>query len=219
MLLPEVLAYARGALPPPPARVLEVGAGRGELAAALAAAGYDIVAIDPAGHVPSVQNVHLHELEAPDASFDAALAVVSLHHVEPLDVSCERLGALVRPGGALVIDELDIERYDERAIAWWIARHGSDKSPADLLAMLEHHLHPIARIRAALAPWFALGEPVPGPYLYRWELPPGLRAAEEDAIAAGRIPAVGVRLMGRRTPPADSDGPAGTGPSRRHPAP
>jgi len=43
-----VAAFVRGALPPPPARVLEVGAGSGELAAALREAGYDVVAIDPA---------------------------------------------------------------------------------------------------------------------------------------------------------------------------
>jgi SAM-dependent methyltransferase len=198
VLFPELLAFARGALPPPPARVLEVGAGRGELAAALAAAGYEVVAIDPAGHVAAVEPVHLHEYEAPDASFDAALAVVSLHHVEPLEESCARLGALVRPGGSLVIDEFDVDRYDERAAAWWLARSGHDHTHAEMVADLRRHLHPISRIRSALAPWFEVGEPVPGPYLYRWELPPGLRGAEEDAIAGGRIPAVGARLVGRR---------------------
>ena len=49
MLSPDAVAYARAALPPPPARVLEVGAGEGELAAVLGAAGYDVTAIDPRG--------------------------------------------------------------------------------------------------------------------------------------------------------------------------
>src|SRR4029078_7159770 len=35
MVEPGVLAFARGSLPPPPARVLEIGAGDGELAASL----------------------------------------------------------------------------------------------------------------------------------------------------------------------------------------
>ena len=34
MLAPDVIAFAREALPAPPARVLEIGAGDGELAAA-----------------------------------------------------------------------------------------------------------------------------------------------------------------------------------------
>ena len=53
----DVIAFVRAALPPPPARVLEVGAGDGELAAALAAAGYDVVAIDPASEADGVRPV------------------------------------------------------------------------------------------------------------------------------------------------------------------
>ena len=40
-------AFVLSQLPPPPARVLEVGCGAGELALALDAAGYDVVAVDP----------------------------------------------------------------------------------------------------------------------------------------------------------------------------
>src|SRR4051812_8862849 len=71
---PGVVAFVHAALPPPPARVLEVGAGQGKLAAALRAAGYDVVAIDPqrtaAGlhihgdpaHWPADLREHLHPL-------------------------------------------------------------------------------------------------------------------------------------------------------------
>jgi hypothetical protein len=59
-------------------------------------------------------------------------------------------------------------------------------------------MHPVAAIRAALAPAFDLGEPVPGPYLYRWELHPALRPVEEALIAAGDLPATGARLVGIR---------------------
>jgi hypothetical protein len=34
-----------------------------------------------------------------------------------------------------------------------------------------------------------------GPYLYRWDLPPGLRGAEEQLIAEGQIPATGGRFI------------------------
>jgi len=203
VLADDVLAFVSGALQAPPARVLEVGAGGGELAAALVERGYEVVAIDPASEGPPVLPVPLHELDEPAASFDAAVAVVSLHHVEPLDESCRWLGELVRPAGTLVVDEFDVERYDERAARWWLqqrsaTRHEHEREPGEMVAELRAHLHPLDRMSAALAPWFALEQPVRGPYLHRWELPPGLRGAEERLIAAGELPATGVRIVGRR---------------------
>jgi SAM-dependent methyltransferase len=196
----DVTAFVRATLPAPPARVLEVGAGDGELAAALAKAGYEVVAIDPAADTPAVRPVALHALDEPSASFDAALAVVSLHHVEPLEESCRRLAELVRPGGALAIDEFDLDRFDERAARWWLAHSDHAAEPAEVLATLREHLHSLTRLREALDPWFALGEPVRGPYLHRWNLPPGLREPEERLIASGELPAVGARLVGVRRP-------------------
>src|SRR5581483_6770091 len=104
----------------PPARLLEIGAGDGELARALAADGYDVLAIDPAPRGPDVQEVGLLELDAPPGSFDAALAVTSLHHVEPLEPSLRRLAGMLSPGAALVVDEFDVGTFDERAAAWWL---------------------------------------------------------------------------------------------------
>jgi SAM-dependent methyltransferase len=199
-----VVAFVRAALPPPPARVLEVGAGRGELAAALRAAGWDVVAIDPAADgAPGVEPVALLDAALEEASFDAALAVVSLHHVEPLAESCARLAEVVRGGGPLVIDEFDVERFDERAAGWLAAQRGAagfdvHGYPADWPADLQEHLHPLAEVRDALAPGFALGEPVRGAYLYRWDLDPALQAVEERLVADGALPATGARLVGIR---------------------
>jgi 2-polyprenyl-3-methyl-5-hydroxy-6-metoxy-1,4-benzoquinol methylase len=98
VVAPDVLAFVRAALPPAPARVLEIGAGSGELAAALRAGGHDVTAIDPAAEDGTgVERAALIEVRG---SFDAALAVVSLHHVEPLEASCAHLATLVRPGAA-----------------------------------------------------------------------------------------------------------------------
>ncbi len=201
MLSRAVMTFVRAALPPAPARVLEVGAGTGELAGALTDAGYEVVAIDPAAQSPAVRAVSLHEVDEPYASFDAAVAVVSLHHVEPLGESCRRLGELVRPGGALVVDELDLERFDERAAQWVIDQRGPREGSSEaqeMLAGLREHLHPLGSIHDALEEWFLLPEPVRGPYLYRWELPPGLRDVEEQLIADGRLPAIGARMAGTR---------------------
>jgi SAM-dependent methyltransferase len=198
MPAPDVIAYVRATLPPPPGRVLEIGAGDGELAVALADAGYEVVAIDPASEIEAVRPVALHELDEPDASFDAAVAIVSLHHVEPLEESFARLAALVRPGGLLVIDEVDFERFDERAARWWLDHADRDDDPAEMVAAVRGHMHTLARLSEALAPHFATGEPIRGPYLYRWHLPPGLREPEVDLIAAGALPATGARLVSRR---------------------
>jgi SAM-dependent methyltransferase len=203
VLATDVLAFARAALPPPPARVVEIGAGRGELAAALRAAGYEIRAIDPAAEDGTgVERAALLDV---DGTFDAALAVVSLHHVEPLGESCAHLATLVRPGGPLVIDEIDATRLDERAAAWWLAQRRAvgeaedhDHDPAAVVAYVREHVHPLSALREALVPYFSLGEPVPGPYLHRWNLEPGLRDAEEHLIATGRLPALGARLVGTR---------------------
>jgi 2-polyprenyl-3-methyl-5-hydroxy-6-metoxy-1,4-benzoquinol methylase len=199
MPTPEVHAFVRAALPPPPLRVLEIGAGGGELAVELAAAGYDVLAIDPAGGPDGIRQVALHEVAEPPGSFGAAVAVVSLHHVEPLEASFRRLAELVRPGGTLAFDEIDVDRLDERAARWWLAHSGHEAAPDELIAGMREH-HSLARLREELGEWFALGEPVRGAYMHRWNLPPGLREEEEQLIAAGELPAFGARLVGVRRP-------------------
>jgi hypothetical protein len=69
-------AFVRGSLPPPPARVLEIGAGKGELAGVLSDAGYAMTAIDPAAEPGGV--VRRCSLLETRGSFDVAVAVVSL---------------------------------------------------------------------------------------------------------------------------------------------
>jgi SAM-dependent methyltransferase len=178
-------------------RVLEVGAGEGELAAVLSGAGYDVTAIDPRGGTGVLQ-VALEDLDAPPRSFDAAVAMVSLHHVVPLGKSLRRLSEVLRHGARLVVDEFDVDRLDERAAAWWLTHSGMPHSPADHVAMMREHLHSLAHIREELAPWFDVSEAVPGAYLYRWKVDPAIRDEEEARIAAGEIPATGARFVAVR---------------------
>jgi hypothetical protein len=135
--------------------------------------------------------------------------------VEPLPESCERLAELLSSGGRLVLDELDVARFDRRAARWWLEQqavagergehethhdehHDRPSTPEELLDFLHQHCHRLSLVSSALEPWFALEEPVRGPYLYRWYLPPELRAVEEGLIAAQELPATGARLLGVR---------------------
>ena len=202
MLSLDVVAFVQAALGPDPQRVLEVGAGDGELAAALRETGHEVTAIDPAGDADGVRPVALLDLDEPAGAFDAAVAIVSLHHLEPLEASLAHLATLVRPGGTLVVDEIDVERLDERATRWWVGQRaamGAElRDPAELVTEMRGHIHSLARVRDGLAEWFALGEPVRGPYLHRWSLPLSLRESEVELLASGVLPATGARLVGIR---------------------
>jgi len=203
-LISDLLAFVRGNVAPPPSRLLEIGAGDGALARALAGAGYDVLAIDPEPSGANVRPVALQELTELPGSFAAAIAVTSLHHVEPLEQSLEHLAELLEPGGVLVVDEFDVAAFDRRAAEWWLRQRlvlgaAERRSPDELVGEHRGHLHPLARIVAALERHFHVGTPVYGPYLYRWDLDESFRSREEEAIARGEIPAVGARLLAHRS--------------------
>jgi 2-polyprenyl-3-methyl-5-hydroxy-6-metoxy-1,4-benzoquinol methylase len=204
MLDSDAAAWVRNRLPGPPARLLEVGAGEGELAAQLRADGYKVTAIDPAGGGDGVEQVALLDLEATEGEFDAAVAMLSLHHVDPLDASLARLAAALRPGAPLVVDEFDVAAFDRRAADWLLARwhdqgrevHGDAGA---MTADVRDHLHPVALVRERLSEaGFAVGALEPVPYLHRWHLEPGLHGAETKLIASGQLPQTGARFVATR---------------------
>jgi SAM-dependent methyltransferase len=201
----EVEAWVRSQLPPPPARVLEVGAGNGDLARTLRGLGYEVTAIDPKSEARDVEPVALADLPEPPRPYDAAIAVVSLHHVEPLEPSVERLAAVMAPGAPLLLDEFDVLALDERAAGWWLEQRRArgeqeSETAAEVVANMRAKLHSIDRLVGALRGDYDVDERRRGTYLYRWKLDESLRPAEEELVAAGELPPTGVRIIARRRP-------------------
>jgi SAM-dependent methyltransferase len=180
--------------------VLEVGCGEGDLARALDAAGYRVLAIDPQAPEGAIfRRVTIEELD--DAGpFDAAVASYSLHHIENLDRALDRLASLLKPRGTLVIEEFGWDRLDRETAAWY-ARRQEEQSVETALAewATEHEgLHGFTDMRAALDDRFEEHIFEWRPYLYRCLDRDDLEANERDAITRGEIQAIGFRYIGIR---------------------
>src|SRR5918998_551621 len=89
--VPALKEFVLSQLAAPPARVLEVGCGEGELARAMAGEGYEVVAIDPdAPEGPIFRRTTIEEFDDP-GPFDAVVASRSLHHVHDLGGALDKL--------------------------------------------------------------------------------------------------------------------------------
>jgi SAM-dependent methyltransferase len=104
-------------------RVLEVGAGRGDLARRLQAQGLHVTAVDLAlpgrESTSGVRWVETDFLGFEDEPYDAVIFTASLHHVSPLAKAVERAWRLVVPGGLLVVDDFDHVAPDEPTARWY----------------------------------------------------------------------------------------------------
>ena len=175
-------------LGPPAARVLEVGCGQGQLALALDALGYDVVAVDPvAPEGPIFRRIEIEEL-VDSQRFDAAVASYSLHHVVDLDLVLDKLRVLLKPEGVLVVDEFGWDLIDEATAG----RYGVDLAGWDR----EHdELHRFAELRKGLENRFVERHFTREPYFCRHT------DADEDEerrlIETGEILPLGFRFVGR----------------------
>jgi SAM-dependent methyltransferase len=112
----ELTDFVLSQLPEPPARVLEVGCGEGELARALAGAGHEVVAVDP--EAPEGVIFRRTSIEAFDepGPFDAVVASLSLHHVHDLGGVLDKLVRMLR--GPLILNEHAWDRLDPMTPEW-----------------------------------------------------------------------------------------------------
>jgi SAM-dependent methyltransferase len=192
----EVTAWVRSQLPPAPARVLEVGCGDGKLAWALAAAGYDVLAIDPVAPKGEIFRRTTIEALSDPSSFDAVVASRSLHHVHDLDEVLAKIGRLAP---LLILDEFAWDRLDEPTARWYDEqrrRSGGPPPPASEWRSRHEHLHGFEALRAGLARHFVERKFSLVPYLYRYLHVPELEPREAELIAAGEIRALSFRYVG-----------------------
>ena len=196
---------------PPPARLLEIGCGDGELARALAADGYDVLGIDPAAPEGDIfRRVVLEELE-PGGTYDVVVASLALHHVENLDAAVDRIASRLGPTGTLVLQEWAKERLAGKTARWYHAQltaHAPESDHGDMpdsfelwLCQTDEHLadiHPFGDVRDALARRFHANVVEWVPFLYSRGLDDTLEPEERSLIESRVIAATGVLYVGRR---------------------
>ena len=118
----RVEEFVLGQIGDPPARVLEVGCGKGELARALARVGHSVTAIDPRAPEGLIfRSVGIEEFSDAEP-FDHVVASLSLHHVEDLGRALDKVVDSLRPGGTLVVVEFAWDRIDEATAEWALGR-------------------------------------------------------------------------------------------------
>ena len=164
----RTLAWLRSELGGRPCRILEVGCGRGEVAAGLIGQGHDVLAIDVDPEcierarergVPAEVGQFPRVPDSPDQRFDAVLFGRVLHHIESLSAACRRCDwfwGLLRVGRDLGIVPADEWNWDAVPLDGW-------REPSR-----EHGLHTGAAMLEALAERFDPEPSTGAPYAYRW---------------------------------------------------
>jgi hypothetical protein len=194
----DFATFVLSQLPPPPARVLEVGCGdEGGVTPALLDAGYDVVAIDPrAPEGPPYLRVTLEELDEP-GPFAAAVAGRVLHHVHPLAPALDKLVALAP---LLLADEFSWDRIDAATQDWYESQHAllraaghEPRGWASLDEWRARHpgLHREETLRAELDARYETRFFERVPYLHRWLRGPASESLERTLIDAGAIEPLG----------------------------
>jgi SAM-dependent methyltransferase len=204
--------FVAASLSPAPARVLEVGCGRGDLARAIAALGYEVVAIDPEAPEGAIfRSLSLEDFDEP-GPFDAVVASRSLHHLPDLGGALDKIAALLGPGGVLVLNEHAWDRMDEATARWFLDRwsEADPEAPRSLEEFLEYWradhagLHGYEAMRGELDRRFLERFFAWTPYRHG-ELGDAVHQDEIQAlIEAGEIRATGFRYVGERLPVANA---------------
>lgn len=184
----------------PGVRILEVGAGRGEVAKRLRSLGHSVVAIDTDDDAVETARqdgndvIHADFLAFRADPFDAIVFTRSLHHLSPLAAAIERARALLSSGGTIVIEDFAFDEMNHATADWLhnelrtlstdgVLNTRDEGFGAELLseggnlaAWKNHHdgkhqIHTATQITAGVARVFQIAERGEAPYLYRYIAP------------------------------------------------
>jgi SAM-dependent methyltransferase len=125
-------------LPPPPARILDLGCGTGWTSRFFARAGYDVVGVDIAPEMIRLANkqkeaegltnisflVSDYETLTFRDEFDAVVFFDSLHHAEKEQLAVQRAFAALKPGGMCLAVEPGYGHHDSDVARTAVAAHG-----------------------------------------------------------------------------------------------
>jgi 2-polyprenyl-3-methyl-5-hydroxy-6-metoxy-1,4-benzoquinol methylase len=147
------LSYLR-ALHPPPARLLDAGAGRGRFVAAASVAGYDAFGIDPsprgAPGAPPIRSASIEDAQIEQGSLDVVSLWHVLEHLEDPGAALERIAMWLRPGAGLLIGVPNLASVQARlgGERWYhldVPRHRVHFTVAGLHAVLRGHGYSVVR--------------------------------------------------------------------------
>jgi len=213
--LDAIWSPVRTRLPPPPARVVEIGCGSlGGFVPALRADGFEALGVDPqAPEGPEYRRVPFEHVELKD-QVDVVIASTSLHHVDDPDEVVARIASTLVPGGRIVVVEWAWEEFDEPTARWCFERLGPDDEPGWLHRRRDEwrasgrswsesfqdwarqeRLHAARDLLARLEDRFRREHLARGPYFFV-ELAGTTERDELAAIEAGRIRAARVDYVG-----------------------
>ncbi len=166
--LTSMLPFVREQLPPPPARIVEIGCGSlGGFVPALVADGHAAVGVDPAAPEGTTFHRMPFELYAAqqsgEAPADVVVASLSLHHVDDPAAVLDQVAGRLAAGGLIVVLEWASERFDEATAQWCFARLSAPLSapltavPSDSAHDGEHDGH--SWLHHMATQWRETGQP------------------------------------------------------------
>lgn len=208
-------SFLATALPPAPARLLEIGCGaEGGIVPAALDAGYEAVGVDPRAPDGEAYRQLPFEAYEPAAAFDAVVSMQALHHLPDLNAAVARIERMLAPSAVLAVVEWAWERIDEATARWlfdhspsgtgWAGERRADWQASGLpwpryrdRWAAGHGLHTWRAVEAALASWFDVVAQEEVPALFG-DVAEVSEELERAAIAAGEVAPVGVHWVGRR---------------------
>lgn len=152
------LALVRAACPPP-ARLIDAGAGRGRFVARARAVGYDASGLEPSArgvdwardrYGVELERAGIDDASVPEASVDVVTLWHVLEHVEDPAATLATLRGWLRPGGVLLVGVPNLDSWQARigGPRWWhldLPRHRTHFTATGLRVLLRREGFAVAR--------------------------------------------------------------------------